>query len=221
MAVVSDIEEGAATNSMVVITKAANVVTDTSNSSGSRSVESDRPSRRSSRSRILIPVDNAMLQEVAESVEDDCDERNSDLFCICCCDLLRACIIVDIFYFCLMIILAVGKHLIEPHVAETMEATRETDPFYRLYDGSTPNRSYIGIPFALLGILASAKFHQYGVLLMAIWYVVFGIWGAIFGKYLSVILGAFLAYPHVALFLALRKGKITRENYSKEKTCCR
>lgn len=180
---------------------------------------------------------------------DSSQTRKADLCCRCCCDLVRACIIVDVCDFLLSIMLVVLSVLgleIDDRFINTIDFSVYNDSnnnddmmvidddddneMFRQEDNSDRLRMSVtvitimtgcGILFSLIGILGAYKLQKYLVLCTAIWYCVDFIRSAVTLQWVNSVVVACFAYPHFALFMALRKNKITRENYSAtEKHCC-
>jgi len=175
---------------------------------------------------------------------DSSQTRKADLCCRCCCDLVRACIIVDVCDFLLSIMLVVLSVLgleIEDKFINTIDFSVYNDSNNNddmmAIDDDDDNEMFrqevrmsvtvitimtgCGILFSLIGILGAYKLQKYLVLCTAIWYCVDFIRSAVTLQWVNSVVVACFAYPHFALFMALRKNKITRENYSAtEKHCC-
>ena len=74
---------------------------------------------------------------------------------------------------------------------------------------------------ALVGLVGSYTFQSIPVLWAAIWYIIDTIMYVVFFNWPAAIIIALYSYPHVALFVALRKGTLTSENYEQtEQHCC-
>lgn len=181
----------------------------------------------------LVPVEGSILDMVyANSLEEDDEtERNTPLFCGCCCDLLRACIAVDMVYIFLTLLMLLGYvmnfSLLNSidlrevddddridEVLETLETRHHLIPIMIAKSGC-------GILFASIGIFGAAKFYKYLVLLATVWYCIDLVVSGIFMRWSDVVVAGFFAYPHCALFAALRSGTIAPTTYkSTERYCC-
>ena len=78
----------------------------------------------------------------------------------------------------------------------------------------------IGMFFAILGIIGASKYNKVLVLGAGIWYCIDVCIGFYLRDYAGCIIRGFFAYPHIALFIALKKNHITRETYIRERHCC-
>ena len=165
------------------------------------------------------------------------EERQADLCCGFCCDLRRACIvcnICDIFLTTLLICMSVSG------VNQTFVSTVDfnvfaTSDYDYLDDDETKAEMEamktqvlivvillgLGVIFAGIGIYGALKFNRYMVLLTAVWLCIDVIRSAITLMWVNTVVAACFAYPHFALFWALKKQQITPENYQKsESHCC-
>ena len=208
----------------------------------------------------MVSVDFSMISGLQDKLTDlelagggnngSSQTRKADLCCGCCCDLVRACIIVDVFDILLSIMLVVLSVLgleIDDRFINTIdfsvyndsnnnddmmvidddddnnEMVRQDDNSDRLLMSVTviTIMTGCGILFSFIGILGAYKLQKYLVLCTAIWYCVDFIRSAVTLQWVNSVVVACFAYPHFALFMALRKNKITRGNYSAtEKHCC-
>ena len=205
----------------------------------------------------LVSVDFSMISGLQNELTDvelaggannvSSQTRKADLCCGCCCDLVRACIIVDVCDILLSIMLVVvsvlGLELDESFINtidfsvyndsinnDDMMVIDDDDEIFRQEDNSDRLRMSVtviaimtgaGILFSFIGILGAYKLNKYLVLCTAIWYCVDFIRSAVTLQWVNSVVVACFAYPHFALFMALRKNKISRENYSAtERHCC-
>mmetsp|Transcript_18614 Transcript_18614/g.46192 ORF Transcript_18614/g.46192 Transcript_18614/m.46192 type:complete len:227 (+) Transcript_18614:279-959(+) len=180
-----------------------------------------------------LPMESSVLQLVSTGTElvNLDDQRIADLCCGVCCDLVRACIIVDCCDIALSIMLVVLSALgyseffidtINFNVFDPID-----DDVYR--EGIVKERNIYtfttvmtacGIFFSIIGIVGAMRFHKYMVLATAIWFCVDVIRCVVTFQWINTVVTGCYAYPHIALFLALRNGKMTRERYHIEKHCC-
>ena len=204
---------------------------------GSRSKEDDLDETASmpsenSKTKVIPTIDPSVVSIVEtlherHRIEDE-NERQSNLCCGSCCDLLRACIIVDIVFILLDI---VGILLFFAGITINNSRTNDDDEYddEKSTDcwGCNSNilnvliiKNSLGMVFCTIGIIGAAKFHKILVLITAIWYVIDFIWSIITRRWTGIVVTACFAYPHFALFMALKKQQITRENYARERYCC-
>jgi hypothetical protein len=186
----------------------------------------------------LVSVDFSMLSSLQNELTDDIVDysqaRKADLCCGCCCDLVRACIIVDVCDICLSIMIIVVSVLglelqqsfidtIDFSVYDNDEMVVDDDEMFLQENNMDRLRmTGCGILFSLIGILGAYRFHKYLVLCTAIWYCVDLIRSVVTLQWANSVVTACFSYPHFALFMALQKGKITRENYyaTEKQSCC-
>jgi len=156
---------------------------------------------------------NLLYDQLAATAREEACERKSQLCCGSCCDLVRACIIVNIFDIILVTALLIVWAVIglEEDMAKDITGV----------GGMGRIVVCIAIPFGLLGIYGALKFNKYAVLLTGIWYIVYLVLCAVHKVIFTTLVSVFFAYPHIHLALALHAGTITAQNYSvTEKYCC-
>ena len=240
------IEKDQLTNDNTSVTNTNSVTNSQSNSQSNSNSRTNK-----SRGSVLVRLDSSVL-EMASSIKDeydrtteihDEDRRKAKLCCLFCCDLVMACIVVDVCDIILTILMIIASVL-----NSTSDSFRSTIDL-RLFMGSTSNGNdyamldddelleqrqiqiesamYVtvligcGIIFSIIGIVGALRFQRYMVLVTGIWFCVDFLRGAITFQWLNAVIAVFFAYPHFALFHALQKGKITRDNYEvTEKHCC-
>jgi uncharacterized membrane protein YqhA len=189
---------------------------------------------------VLVSVDSSVLRLSSANDNDDNDEeseheRKSHMCCLSCCDLVRACIIVDVVDICLtsivMLLSCLGydESFVQALDFAVFDAIRDSDAAAfqdnDRIEGAVPSVVLVmtscGIFFSAMGILGASRFLPYPVLCSAIWNCVYLIWAISDGRYLGSVVTGFFAYPHFALFGALHNGQITRNNFRKtEEYCC-
>jgi len=193
-----------------------------------------------SKSKSILSIDASVLQAIldGEPVVDP-NERQAYLCCRCCCDVLRACIIVNILYLLNTVtntvIALLNTFLSGSDLMNSMDLNlsefddlsddqrdANKDELDRLKTYVTVNIAMIvvGTLSAVIGIIGAAKFNKYMVLSTAICYCILVIGNLYSLNFAYAFLRGFFAYPHFALYVALKSGKITRENYEVEKHCC-
>ena len=143
--------------------------------------------------------------------------------------LLRACIIVNIVYISYALLaLLISWWGIAAIDALDLSNYDDDQTFERLSDLTDSSAWMVvaiiqlssGLLFASLGIIGAAKFTHCLVLACGIWYCIDLLISSLFRVWPSALMKGFFAYPHFALFMALKSGKITRENYLVERHCC-
>jgi len=189
------------------------------NRTASASRRAGRSSKRPRRSRSTA-TSSSNARNAASTEESG--RRRSHLCCGFFCDLRRACLIVDIVYFCLT---ALGLIIL----------FRESS-YFNLYnsslsdggnDNNKPGLSYTvsmiktmcGMCFGLMGIIGATTFHPWLVFATFVWMAIDVISSLFFKEWPTVVFVSLFAYPQFALFLALQSGNLGRDNYSTEKYC--
>jgi len=185
------------------------------------------------RSRFGI-IDDPYGEDITS--DDPNDNRQSHLCCVFCCDLVRAVIIVDcidIIVAIIIVVISLTGHeqvfldAINFSVFSPIPDTMDDD---QVVAGILEDRRVfavvtvltgLGVLFSALGILGACKLNRYLVLLAGIWFCVDVVRALVTLQWANAIIAALFAYPHVALFWALKKGTITRANYAEtEQHCC-
>mmetsp|Transcript_15837 Transcript_15837/g.36668 ORF Transcript_15837/g.36668 Transcript_15837/m.36668 type:complete len:242 (+) Transcript_15837:143-868(+) len=177
--------------------------------------------------RSVISIEPSVLQLVTIGEGVDPNARQAQLCCGCCCDLLRACIIVNIVYISYAILaLLVSWWGMAPILAMDIS---DYDDDFEIRSDMDDTLSWMvvviiqlssGMLFASLGIIGAAKFTPCLVLSCGIWYCIDLLISSLSRVWPAALMKGFFAYPHFALFMALKGGKITRENYLVERHCC-
>lgn len=208
---------------------------ETASNTNSRNSRNSKQSRTSQSTKILV-VATSLNDEAG--LPEDIEERKAVLCCGVCCDLRRAVIIVDIVDIIINVFVILMPFFM-PN--QTFIDTINFSYLHQVDYNSIDDDEYldtqerlrtstlivtilkaIGIFFSFVGIWGAYKFYKYVVLLTGIWYCVDVVRGAITLTWMNTVVAACFAYPHFALFLALRSGKMTKENYfvTEEHCCC-
>ena len=184
------------------------------------------------RHSIVFSVDSSILESIAaaaaaEDEEDEEEPRRDPLFGSCC-DLVRAVIVVDALYIVksikMMITILLGLSVTDPddynlrwYDDDQIEAiVNQLDKVFWILI----IKNICGIIFASIGIYGATRFSKYLVIATIFFCCIDILWSLLFFRWMSALLCVFFIYPHVALFRALSKGKLTRENYHGTKRCC-
>jgi hypothetical protein len=191
---------------------------------------------------------SVVTKDTNEGGEDDRDrsmrgeyQRTSHLFCGCCCDLIRACVLTNSVYIALVVFWMLVS-VLELTMNQKFQLYNrqcdhddggfeddddDDDEFLQDKSGIewwgilANARTALGILFAALGTWGASTFHRGLVLSSAIGYGISvgrsildkSIWGAAFASV--------FAYPNVHLFVALRSASIRKETYeTMEEHCC-
>lgn len=190
-----------------------------------------RKDKTSKSPNVVFAVDPSIFSLISAYKDDDDDSNYSDdpddperdPLLGPCCDLVRAVVYIDIFYILkninVIITLCVGWLVVDPDYyglsQYSDDETRLDLVFWILMI-----KNICGIGFASIGIYGSSRFNKWLVLCTTIFCCIDVLWSIMFERWTATVLTFFFIYPHVALFLALHKGKITRENYADVKHCC-
>ena len=190
----------------------------------------------------MISVDQDTFERLSNldgDSDDGSDVRKAKLCCFVCCDLVRACIISNIVYIILLVILlsiSIYDIQVFAFLGLNQNDMDDDDVGYYLADDyfinhteeKVVNIKYIlslvrtgcAIFFAAVGVLGAFNFHQTMVLCTATWYCIYIVWCFVDMRLSGAIIAIFFAYPNWHLFWELRKGSIRRGNYEVEKYCC-
>lgn len=183
-----------------------------------------------SKAATYVTVERSVL-ELATAVDTaETDKRKTELCCGSCCDYVKACVIVDIIFIAftgLGIIASVaGFSLLNSIDESDLDDDELIQDFTDVQDDLNTTyvilmaRQGVCILFAALGIAGAAKYNKGLVLAAGVWYCIDFVLSIIFLDILGCVMRAFFAYPHFGLFVALKKGNISRETYDREKYCC-
>jgi len=184
-----------------------------------------RTSCRTSRSASMVmSIISPLYRQLAATRREESSERKSGLCCGSCCDLVRGCIVANMLNICLTIWYLVfslqGIQRIWIGVVTDDDLYAPQSMFERPSVLGLVRTSF-GIPFALIGMFGAHRFQKYAVLCTAIWYCIDIVPGVLNKAWPNAVISAFFCYPHVHLFLELRNGTITPENYNTtERYCC-
>lgn len=193
--------------------------------------ETSRTSKTAATTAFQLPSGSSALHLVSTGTEllNLEDQRISDLCCGVCCDLVRGCIIVNscnIVMNILQILLpALGftDFLIDTINFDAFEKAFDDDEIMqreRTITTFVTVMTAFAILFSINGIFGASKFRPYLVLITGIWYCIDAIRCAVTLEWINIAVNGCFAYPHIALFLAIRHGKMSRERYHIEKHCC-
>lgn len=196
--------------------------------------DTSRTSKTAATAAFQLPSNSSALHLVStgsELVNLD-HHRIADLCCGVCCDLVRGCIIVD----CCKIVMNVLQillpalgftgFLIDTINFDAFEKTFDDDEAMQSLEGERKLNTFVtamticSILFSIIGIVGASKFRPCPVLTTGIWYCIDAIRCAVTLQWINIAVNGCFAYPHIALFLALRSEKMSRERYPIEKHCC-
>mmetsp|Transcript_1133 Transcript_1133/g.2507 ORF Transcript_1133/g.2507 Transcript_1133/m.2507 type:complete len:233 (-) Transcript_1133:328-1026(-) len=178
----------------------------------------------------VVTVERSPL-ELATAVDtEESDKRKADLCCGSCCDYLRACVIVNIVtivYNGLGIFLyIIGVSFLNSAV-NSDDIVFDDDEVEAMVD--QVNDMFViafvlaglSLLFAIIGIVGAAKYNKAVVLATGVYYIIDVFLVAILQQdFTGAVMMLFFAYPHIGLFLAIKRGHITKETYERERYCC-
>ena len=233
MPTLSIIEEGGRTSD------STNKSLDMSKSGKSSNLSVDLSTDATSTGKYSVVVpDIETLKEQLDTLEEGGDVRDKQkvLCCGSCCDVRRACIIIDCIYISFMIwvfiwnyfglfgsekgelgFTIVGNTAIDDDdyvVEEESGGWFNTDVLLK----TTYWQIGFGFFFSLVSIVGSIKFWWIPVLAMTIWLWIDAILFFCWINWISAITVLLYSYPHFAYFWALKRGHLTAENYIPH--CC-
>lgn len=191
-------------------------------------------SKKTARS-VVVPLDPSVLKLVSQmndpsdrDDDDDDDEhyretrccRKYHVFCWCVTDVRRLSLIANGLY-----MVAATSFILMMAMPEAMgiQTEFEDDNYQEMVDNVTAGaipRNSIGLILAVVGSVGAYRFHRWLVLAMVVWYGMYFIMSIIGKRYFGAYFAVFLIYANLALFLALKNGRITKDNYSTTSVCC-
>lgn len=192
--------------------------------------ESNSKGSNSKMPSIAVPIDASVLEMISavrddEDSDDDSHKRKSQLFCFCCCDLINACIVMNIIHILLSFVHIIvsevatldwGAVNIDLYVVEDDDGIETLNPWGVL----SYAKMGFGYVFALVSIVGAIKFNKCMVLSGSIWYLIYILLSAIGREWELFFISMPFAYTNIHCYMALRSGSITRENYATEKAIC-
>jgi hypothetical protein len=132
--------------------------------------------------------------------------KRGHMFCGCCCDVRRACIIINIISLCstvfsiiFFLILGTGDSNLGVGFLVLM---------------------LFGLGFILAGLYGAIKFQWMMVCAALVYYVFSFILNLILLNWVRFIMDGIFVYPHIFLVMELRNDIMTKENLPVEDKCC-
>jgi len=196
----------------------------------------------------LLDSDRRLRTQLEEEGSQYNDEnphgRKTPLCFKCCCDVRQATVIVDICFIVMMVVQAVASLFdsLRDNTFFSVDLNPSDRAIYTDIDDEAIMEHYreeftlakfdrtgiitlslmgAGVLFALVGILGSTRYNKYLVLVTTVWYIFYIVACGIGKQFVGVVVFGFFCYPHLALWFALQRGTLTRENYVEtEKYCC-
>ena len=183
---------------------------------------------------IKLSVDPSVLAMVS-AVRDDIDsddgsqKRQSQLFCFFCCDLVKACIIMNAVHILISIIHIVISVMKAPigfriDLYERYGEVYDDDEVLSLPLNPWGVIGYLkiafGFLFAIVAIIGARLFSQKLLLASVFWDCCYTILSIANQEWSVFFISIPFLYTDVHLYMALRSGNITPENYETEEHCC-
>ena len=172
--------------------------------------------------------------ETLQRALEDPNERQSQLCCLCLCDLVKASIIMNVIW----IMLEIGYIYISATDSERLQNSFGIVPLFggdssAVDDGESSSinawaivgivKIAIGFVGCILGIYGAVRFNKYFVLTACLGYLQYAILTLAdykSGRWIGAFLAVIFAYPSIHLFVSIRNGNMTRETYEREASCC-
>jgi len=197
-----------------------------------------------SKNPITISIDQDVLDAVSSAMsvsehgdeEDDPRFRKSSIFCFFCCDMIKACIIMNSIYIVLLTVhvvislmgvpVGIRMNLYTEDDIDGLWASGNDDDMWASEETLDPwgiiayTKTGLGVIFAIVGIIGAARFQKYMVLSSAIWNCIYIFLTMFQFRVTPAILTLPFAYTNIHCFITLQSGNISRENYVTEKQCC-
>jgi len=203
-------------------------------------IKSNPTGKSCTSSSFLVAVDPSVISmvhndesEIPEDGPDRGSKRQSDLCCGSCCDLVKASVLTNAGFVCMLSFLMTVSLLELPYfyLAFKPNSSKEyyDDDIYEdaFFDGQgrvALMRTCAGILFGLVGMVGAARFEKWAVLCTSIGYILYAMSSILQKSVPHAVIAGFVTYPNVALFMALRSGTMTKEAYMsgrEAKCCCR
>lgn len=148
----------------------------------------------------------------------------------CVQQFVKACVIVDIIaivFNVLAIIVYISGFSLINGVMQSDDIVFDDDQIDEMVDQM--NTLFIvafvlvglSLVFSIVGIVGATKFNKAMVLATGVWLLIELFLVALLQQdFVSAVMFLFFSYPHFGLFLAIKKGHISKETYDRERYCC-
>lgn len=249
MASLSDIEEAIAESKFDETTRSVDPISSSFRTSFTNETDARSRASRTSKStgmRMKMDIDPAVLEQMLTDVQtgddpsvdtNDPENKKKTRFFGSCCDLVLACVICDIVYIVksinIIITIIFGWSAINPNDMDDdvmmsldddiMRVSEKEDMIERLTIRFWVllSKNFVAIAFATIGIAGAIKHYKPMLLVVCGWCCIDLLISGVFKRGIAMGYAAFFFYPHISLFLALKKKRITHENYEEDvKYCC-
>jgi len=178
--------------------------------------------------RIQLPVDPSVLQFMAEGdSDDDLEQKKAQLFCFCCCDLVRACIVANIVFIgCMVFLILISLYQtpFDNQLDLYMDYADDVvdKPGHQMDQKGiiALSRTSVSMIFALIAIVGAVRKSKHLLVCSTAGYFAMFVMNSMAQRWYGVAACLFFSYPNIHLFLALKSERITAENYQTQKYCC-
>jgi hypothetical protein len=159
----------------------------------------------------------------------------SHLFCNCCCDCRRACLVLNAISIVLKIIMiciiGIGGKYISNNIQQ-IETDIDDDAYRKQVDQFVEEGgiqivetvvdffSMISIGLHLCGLYGALHFKQWGIIVAGSTYTVSLLFGILALDFGAVVMGGVFLYPHLMMYKEMKEGIMTEYNYHKIAHCC-
>jgi len=185
-------------------------------------------SRTSKSAGVTMSIDPRLLElaQAEEFSEDFVARRRSTLCLGSACDLVKASIIVGVLYVIILSALLyvtfvdIGANYIKLQLNSSPSDDDQVPEGIDLQGHIALARTGCGMFFSIIGIIGAIRFNRWMVLTASIGGSLYAFSSLLAGRIPGAAIAGFVIYPYAALYLALKKDSITRENYANTKYCC-
>ena len=171
----------------------------------------------------------------SEEPNSSSSSSSSHLFCNCCCDCRRACLVINAISIVLKIVMicivGIGGKYISNNIQQ-IETDIDDDAYRKQVDQFVEEGgiqivetvvdffSMISIGLHLCGLYGALHFKQWGIIVAGSTYTVSLLFGVLALDFGAVVVGGVFLYPHIIMYKEMKEGIMTEYNYHKIAHCC-
>ena len=171
----------------------------------------------------------------SEEPNSSSSSSSSHLFCNCCCDCRRACLVINAISIVLKIVMicivGIGGKYISNNIQQ-IETDIDDDAYRKQVDQFVEEGgiqivetvvdffSMISIGLHPCGIYGAIHFKQWGIIVAGSTYTVSLLFGVLALDFGAVVMGGVFLYPHIIMYKEMKEGIMTEYNYHKIAHCC-
>ena len=171
----------------------------------------------------------------SEEPNSSSSSSSSHLFCNCCCDCRRACLVINAISIVLKIVMicivGIGGKYISNNIQQ-IETDIDDDAYRKQVDQFVEEGgiqivetvvdffSMISIGLHICGIYGALQFKQWGIIVAGSTYTVSLLFGVLALDFGAVVMGGLFLYPHIMMYKEMKEGIMTEYNYHKIAHCC-